>query len=415
MSSSSNSVTLGEVSEKGQYGLNAPARAEGDGVRFIRITDIDEAGDLVHSKRAVVDASAAQIDKYGLHVGDLLIARSGATAGKSYMHKDIGEPAVYAGYLIRFRVDTARVLPEYVAHFFRSQGYWRQINSLTRVAAQPNVNAKEMATLSLELPSLDEQWRIVDILDRAASIERLRAEAHEKLRAFIPALFIKMFGDPVANPMGWEVRPPGDVSTAVQYGTSQKANDSGTGTPVLRMGNVSYTGELSCEDLKYLDLSDADFKKYELLEGDILFNRTNSKELVGKTGLWDGRFPAVAASYFIRLRVDPELVTPTFVWAFMNSHSMKKRLFEMARGAIGQSNINAKELKSIPLPLPPLGQQKRFAEVISATSGISNTADTASATAAALSASLMACLFGDAGGEPPSPSEPQDDRVEEVQ
>ena len=106
--------------------------------------------------------------------------------------------------------------------------------------------------------------------------------------------------------------------------------------------------------------------KVELRTGDILFNRTNSKELVGKTGVWDGHFTAVAASYFIWLRLDETRVCPTYIWGFMNSAAMKYRLFAAARGAIGQSNINAKEVKSLPLPLPPPSLQVRYAKVIEA-------------------------------------------------
>ena len=76
--------------------------------------------------------------------------------------------------------------------------------------------------------------------------------------------------------------------------------------------------------------------------------------------------PAVAASYFIRLRLDESSVDPAYLWAAMNSTGMKRRLFAMARGAIGQANINARELKSIPLPVPPLDLQCRYAEIVEA-------------------------------------------------
>ena len=115
------------------------------------------------------------------------------------------------------------------------------------------------------------------------------------------------------------------------------------------MGNLTYDGDLDHTNPKHVALSGAEITKYGLRAGDILFNRTNSRELVGKTGLWDGRFPAVAASYFVRLRLDESRVDPTYVWAAMNSTAMNRRLFTMARGAIGQANINARELKSIPL------------------------------------------------------------------
>lgn len=160
----------------------------------------------------------------------------------------------------------------------------------------------------IEIPPPEEQRRIVDILNRAARIKQLRAKAAECFREFVPALFIKMFGDPVTAPMGWESQTLGNCYVLIRYGTSRKANDRGEGVPVLRMGNVTYRGALDRTDLKHVSLPDGEMSKYGLQPGDILFNRTNSRDLVGKTGLWDGRFPAAAASYFIRLRLDDSRV-----------------------------------------------------------------------------------------------------------
>jgi type I restriction enzyme S subunit len=127
----------------------------------------------------------------------------------------------------------------------------------------------------------------VGLLDRAAEIRRRADAARAKARAIIPALFLDTFGDPATNPKGWPVATVGDVLDSASYGTSQKASDAGGGLPVIRMGNVTMNGQLDTTDLKYMELTEAEREKAELLEGDLLFNRTNSKELVGKTGLWD--------------------------------------------------------------------------------------------------------------------------------
>ena len=203
-----------------------------------------------------------------------------------------------------------------------------------------------------------------------------------------------MFGDPVENPIGWPTQSLGDCCVQVQYGTSTKANDCGAGVPVLRMGNVTYDGALDHANLKHVALSDGDIAKYGLRAGDILFNRTNSRELVGKTGMWDGRFPAVAASYFVRLRLDEARACPAYVWAVMNSTAMKRRLFAMARGAIGQANINARELKSIPLPVPPVELQRRYAETVEAARAVARVAESSTRIADALMTSLTFGLLG---------------------
>jgi type I restriction enzyme S subunit len=233
-------------------------------------------------------------------------------------------------------------------------------NGVKKGATVHSVQSGFIENLQVPLVAREEQRRIVDILSRAEGIVRLRREAQKKTAEIIPALFLDMFGDPGTNPKGWPLTTIGDVLVAADYGSSKKASDDGVGLPLIRMGNVDFAGYLSLNDLKYVELPAQDIERFSLVEGDILFNRTNSKDLVGKTGIWDGSCKAVAASYFIRVRVERKTINPFFFWAFMNSAYMKRVLFETARGAIGQSNINARELRDFQIILPPLNLQKDY-------------------------------------------------------
>jgi type I restriction enzyme S subunit len=181
------------------------------------------------------------------------------------------------------------------------------------------------------------------------------------LQDLIPALFNEMFGDPESNPNRWPVLPVGGLMLSCEYGTSKKANEGGKGVPVLRMNNVLSTGDLDLFDLKHVELQEAELTKQELIPGDVLFNRTNSRQLVGKTGIWDGRHAAVAASYFIRVRFNRAVEHPQHFTTYMNLPMMKRRLAAIARGAVGQANINSKELRAIEMPVPPIDRQEEFA------------------------------------------------------
>ena len=282
---------------------------------------------------------------------------------------------------------------DFLAHLLRRRETVDFVMASVTGARMPRTAMKILMSMPVPFPTLDKQRQISGILNRTARIENLCARVNKYLRNFIPALFVKMFGDPIENPKRWNIKPLEYACVLAQYGTSKKADDKNGDIPVLRMGNVTYDGELDCANLKYITLSNTDIEKYALRTGDILFNRTNSKELVGKTGIWDGRFKAVAASYFIRLRMDKSVVCPAYVWAFMNSGTMKRRLFNMARGAIGQANINAKELKSLPLPVPPLTLQHRYVEVIERTRDVAAATELGFNTASALNTSLMTRLL----------------------
>jgi type I restriction enzyme S subunit len=234
------------------------------------------------------------------------------------------------------------------------------LSKLANSAIVPILNKGNFERISVPIWPRSEQNRIVELLDEADRLRRLSREASAKAERILPALFLTMFGDPETNPMQWTPSTVGQVIVATDYGTSTKASDDGEGLPMIRMGNVDYAGNLDLRDLKYVCLPHREVSKFGLEKGDLLFNRTNSIDLVGKTGLWNIDMKAVLASYFIRVRVDRQQVEPEFLWAYMNSSFMKRVLRATARGAIGQANINTTEIRSLPLNRPPLNVQKDF-------------------------------------------------------
>lgn len=143
----------------------------------------------------------------------------------------------------------------------------------------------------------------------------------------------------------------GDVESYIQYGISALASDDPSGIPILRMNNLQ-DDDWDFSDLKYIQLSEDETRRYELRTGDILFNRTNSKELVGKCAVFreEGRW--VFASYLIRLRLDESRALPEFVSSFLNTQAGRIQIDRISRQIIGMSNINAEEIRKLIIPLP---------------------------------------------------------------
>jgi type I restriction enzyme S subunit len=162
----------------------------------------------------------------------------------------------------------------------------------------------------------------------------------------------------------WAKGKIGDIVQDTQYGTSLKANDQGRGIPVLRMNNITYGGAFDLTSIKHVELSSGDVEQYTVRRGDLLFNRTNSQELVGKTAAWMRDEPFAFAGYLVRLRVKPHLADPRFLAAWFNTTEMKTLLRMRAKPSINMSNINATEVLKFPVVLPPLTEQKRIAEVL---------------------------------------------------
>lgn len=344
-----------------QYGANAAAVPRtGERPRYVRITDISSDGVL--RADGAVEADLEDNEDFLLKDGDILFARSGNTVGKVYCYSRADGPCVFAGYLIRFRLNTDIIQPRFAFYFTQSGAYRGWIVSKRRVAGQPNVNGSEYSSLTLPLPGLSEQRRIVELLEQADGLRRERAEADTLASRILPAVFRKMFGNPAQNPHQLTRGVLGDVITEASYGTSVQSNTDSRGVAVIRMNSITTAGDLDLSDLKYVELPTAELEKQRLRVGDLLFNRTNTRELVGKTGLWKGGVEAVAASYLIRLRVNQEKALPEFIWAWMNTPFLKQQLFEIARRAAGMANINTTEIRRLPLLLPPKPNQEEFAK-----------------------------------------------------
>ncbi len=205
------------------------------------------------------------------------------------------------------------------------------------------------------------QHRIVSLLEKAEETKRLRAQADELTDRLLQSVFLEMFGDPVRNPKGWEEGKLGDFFSDVRYGVSIKS--SSKGYPIIGMNSISYDGRINWNDLSKVELSPDTFRKEKLEKYDLLFNRTNASNLVGKTGIVDKEIDAVAASYLIRLRIKSSF-QPYFVWYLMNSPFLKAIFCQKCKKAVNQANINSKELAAFPAIFPPLPLQQKFARIV---------------------------------------------------
>ena len=387
-------VRLDEVAEvtAGNPAPQEPFAFSDNGSLFIRMQDVGRAHRTSSLLDSVDKVSDATIETHRLRLfpgGSILIPKSGASVNLNHRAM-LGCDAYVVSHLSVIIPNLQRILPDYL--YYWSLSY--DPRSQAQTTSLPSLPLSLIKAASIPVPPISEQRRIVDLFSRAEGIVRLRRDAEKTAAELIPALFIDMFGDPATNPKGWPIDSLGDVLDSADYGSSSKASDDADGMPMIRMGNVSYAGNLDLTDLKYIVLPADQVERYHLKYGDILFNRTNSKDLVGKTGLWKGAFEAIAASYFIRLRVRAEVVCPDYVWAFMNSGFMKRKIFSTARGAIGQSNINSKELRAFALPIPPLPLQRKFAQRCDDIAALVAQEASASTKAQATFDALLAQVFG---------------------
>ena len=216
-----------------------------------------------------------------------------------------------------------RVHRDYLICFLKAYNFGRVIGG----TSQPQITKAGISSIEVPLFSLEKQivirLRLKSILDELVSCKALLA----KLDTLVKSRFVEMFGG-----SGWPVATVGSLATDIRYGTSKKASDSGQFV-YLRMNNMTDGGGLDFDDVKYIDLDGSELDKCLVVDGDLLFNRTNSREKVGKTAVFHEKEPMVIAGYIIRVRLG-DRIRPDFLAAYMNLPTTKAMLRSIARGTM---------------------------------------------------------------------------------
>ena len=174
-------TSMDEISiKKGEYGSNKPSKIYEGGYRYIRITDIKENGDLKEEKVGVVDEDI-EVKKYKLEEGDILFARSGATVGKTFLYRKEFGNCIFAGYLIRFKLDISKVNSEYIKRYTETEYYKKWVESCQNIVAQPNINAKKYGKeLKIILPPLELQNKFATKIEAIQKLKFRKLKSLEK-------------------------------------------------------------------------------------------------------------------------------------------------------------------------------------------------------------------------------------------
>ena len=327
-------------------------------------------GDLTKIRTGKLDANASSsngeypfftcskeplcIDSYSYDCECVLVAGNGDLNVKYYHGKF---DAYQRTYIIEDNGSGQLYMP-YLYYFMDS--YVEELRKLSIGGVIKYIKLGNLTDALIELPEINNQKAVVNILNKAKCVLTYRQQQLQKLDELVKTRFVEMFGIYPANPKGWETGTIRDVVSDVRYGSSRPAVDGGK-YPYLRMNNITYGGKLDLSDTKRIDIPDNELDKCTVRRGDVLFNRTNSKELVGKTCVYNRDDMMVLAGFVIRVRVS-ERILPEFLSEFLNTEFSKQMLLAMCKTAIGQANINAQEMQNIGLYLPPIELQRKFVQ-----------------------------------------------------
>lgn len=369
------SIPLGEVAEINPSVFDKVLEDPGLRVSFVPMSAVSETtASVISPEERVAGDCRKSFTPFAR--GDVLVAKiTPCFENGKIVLADIPHPFGFGStefHVVRAR--PAKLDPRFLLHalrqpVFRLKGERRMTGS----AGQRRVPENFLSTFAIPLPPLDEQRRIVAILDKADELRAKRRAALAKLDSLTQSIFLDLFGDPATNPKGWPIRTLDELDAEFRYGTSVKSSTNGK--PALRIPNV-IGGSIDLSDLKLVPVTDEEFGRLQLRDGDLLFVRTNGNpDFVGRCALFDspqislsGLEPDkfVYASYLIRARIPQEEVEPVFLRDYLCGAEGRRQLRTHCKTSAGQYNINTEGLGAITVPLPPHKLQREFVERVEA-------------------------------------------------
>jgi type I restriction enzyme S subunit len=334
------------------------------GIKLINIRNLvnDEINLTKTTTHLGIEEVTNKYSHFLLQEGDYVMASSGVTWGKIAEVKKEHLPLCLNTSIIKLKPKYNDFEKKYLWYFIKSSVFTNQIDKIITGSAQPNFGPTHLKKIKIPLPSLETQKRIAQILDDASALRDKTEQLLKEYDALAQSIFLDMFGDPVNNRYKFPIGTIRDLVKEAKYGTSEKATDEGE-YQYLRMNNLTYEGYMDYSSMKFVNILKKDLHKYLVEKGDLLFNRTNSKELVGKTAIFDSSEPMVIAGYLIRVRFN-EKANSYFVSYYLNSKYGKLILRNMCKSIVGMANINAQELQNILILHPPIELQNKFAKKI---------------------------------------------------
>lgn len=272
---------------------------------------------------------------------------------------DCADKALLSPMYTVFEIDEAIVDKYFLYLFLKSNKMMNLYKKLGlgSVDRRKTIKFNDLSNAEIELPDLSIQKKITEIISSIDNAIHKTDQIIERVETLKLGLMEQSFSE--KNP----TKKLSEVLKFSQYGLSVKSASKGK-YPMLRMNNYE-NGKIVPHPLVYIDLDEDSLNEYKLEIGDILFNRTNSHELVGKTGIFELQGDYVFASYLVRLKVNPEIINPQYLNYFMNSPRAKKQIETVKSRGVSQSNINPTTLKSrLICPVPSLDEQQKVVNIL---------------------------------------------------
>lgn len=290
---------------------------------------------------------------------------------RPYLNKVVlpDEKGLATTELVPMLPDPLRLDRKYLAYYLRSKSFVDWVSSQVAGAKMPRVSMQLFWKHEIPLPPLPEQKRIAAILDKADAIRRKRQKAIQFADDFLRALFLDMFGDPVTNSKGWDLREVerfSDVQGGLQV--SKKRAGLPMTAPYLRVANV-LRNKFELAEIKEIELLESEYRRVKLIPDDILIveGHGNPNE-IGRCSIWRGEIDGVVhQNHLIRVRVKSRDINPRFLNDYINSYGGRVQMMRASNTTSGLNTISTGIVKSTKVIIPPRDLQDKYALVVEKT------------------------------------------------
>ena len=333
------------------------------GTPFVRAGSLDRllSGGPESSLELVSEETAKRRKLKTYPKGTILFATRGMSATKDRVYV-LQNPAHVVSHL-------AVLIPKSGTHidYLRLALKHFPPSSLIKDPAYPTIGLGDIEDFKIPAPdSSDAQIRIAHLLGKVEGLIAQRKQHLQQLDDLLKSVFLEMFGDPARNEKGWPINPLVIyMSEQPNNGLYKPQSSYGSGTKIIRIDSF-YDGIVqNIEELKRVEVTDAELLKFEIRPFDVLVNRVNSIEYLGKIGVVPAiAEPMVYESNMMRFRLNHEAMLPVFLMYFWRTPYLKSQINSKAKKAVNQASVNQQDVTGLLVPQPPIDLQKQFSTIV---------------------------------------------------
>ena len=344
---------LGDIATGFDYGMNAAAKPFDGENKYIRITDIDEASSTYIDKD-IVSPDGTLTENYLVNDRDILLARTGASTGKSYLYRKSDGKLYYAGFLIRANVTKHN--PYFVFSQLHTHRYWSWVSIMSARSGQPGINSQEYSSFPVYVTSLREEEKISALLSLIDERIATQNKIIEKLESLIEGLnnsLYDRYGDGIRTSFA-------GLGYSYSGLSGKSAMDFGKGKPFITYLNVYSNNVVNENDYQYVQIDEGE-KQNVVQYGDVLFTLSSeTPEEVGIGSVYLGQDEVYLNSFCFGIHiVNEELAYSPYISYYVSSTPFRKFIYPFAQGST-RFNLCKADFEKASITLPSLDNQKRI-------------------------------------------------------